>query len=92
MTFTTRKRKFESLVNTEGFKTSNPSRNQSHRFESLVNTEGFKTAIQPPQPPVMFESLVNTEGFKTLVVVLVGFFGLRVLLIRKDSKHPCGQR
>ena len=34
---------FESLVNTEGFKTSNAFLMIHNPFESLVNTEGFKT-------------------------------------------------
>ena len=36
---------FESLVNTEGFQTAVPARNQTSKFESLVNTEGFQTTI-----------------------------------------------
>ena len=34
---------FESLVNTEGFKTEEVRTNEHQTFESLVNTEGFKT-------------------------------------------------
>ena len=36
---------FESLVNTEGFKTAFPSYHTASVFESLVNTEGFKTRV-----------------------------------------------
>ena len=35
--------RFESLVNTEGFQTTQESRNKYFKFESLVNTEGFQT-------------------------------------------------
>ena len=35
---------FESLVNTEGFKTALRAGCMNSVFESLVNTEGFKTA------------------------------------------------
>ena len=34
---------FESLVNTEGFKTIYSRSPGQYMFESLVNTEGFKT-------------------------------------------------
>ena len=34
---------FESLVNTEGFKTDRAVSTACSLFESLVNTEGFKT-------------------------------------------------
>ena len=57
--------KFESLVNTEGFKTDTLVSLPGKVFESLVNTEGFKTAQFPQMIPREFESLVNTEGFKT---------------------------
>ena len=34
---------FESLVNTEGFQTTNHALTLRDKFESLVNTEGFQT-------------------------------------------------
>ena len=45
---------FESLVNTEGFKTWKNVANNLEMFESLVNTEGFKTLIELKEnkPPV----------------------------------------
>ena len=41
-------RLFESLVNTEGFKTLLAGFCWRRRFESLVNTEGFKTGPCSP--------------------------------------------
>ena len=62
---------FESLVNTEGFQTAVPARNQTSKFESLVNTEGFQTSRLRNSTPDRFESLVNTEGFQTTITMLL---------------------
>ena len=78
--------RFESLVNTEGFKTGHKGYVEQYLFESLVNTEGFKTVGSKSYFRSKFESLVNTEGFKTTYLATVKAKGLRVLLIRKDSK------
>ena len=56
---------FESLVNTEGFQTSDVGLCRITQFESLVNTEGFQTAADMQPQQLLFESLVNTEGFQT---------------------------
>ena len=77
---------FESLVNTEGFKTKSLLFYRSFPFESLVNTEGFKTSCCFVTASFLFESLVNTEGFKTRKSPSSVNPSLRVLLIRKDSK------
>ena len=79
--------RFESLVNTEGFKTKKTVKLIHSEFESLVNTEGFKTQKPCTVRGCEFESLVNTEGFKTVAVSTYGIDSLRVLLIRKDSKQ-----
>ena len=62
--------KFESLVNTEGFKTDTLVSLPGKVFESLVNTEGFKTGRDHESASHVFESLVNTEGFKTTHMII----------------------
>ena len=74
---------FESLVNTEGSKTSYSCSAVGILFESLVNTEGSKTREDFIDQMKEFESLVNTEGSKTAEKINLANACLRVLLIQK---------
>ena len=85
------RRKFESLVNTEGFQTKVHVYIWQLPFESLVNTEGFQTKSDSACADDQFESLVNTEGFQTCWIWVTGNTCLRVLLIQKDFKQGVGE-
>ena len=80
---------FESLVNTEGFKTYVGILEELNQFESLVNTEGFKTIFAGNLQIICLRVLLIRKDSKPDEEIEDTLVRLRVLLIRKDSKLWC---
>ena len=74
---------FESLVNTEGFKTTERACAGSERFESLVNTEGFKTTYRIIRKCFGLRVLLIQKNLKHAMSKAEYWQRLRGLLIQK---------
>ena len=55
-------------------------------FESFANSERYKTCNHSPSNNDKFESFANSERYKTDLNFDSNIFGLRALLIQKDTK------
>ena len=77
---------FESFANSERYKTAFLPRLLLCKFESFANSERYKTINTIARTTLPFESFANSERYKTAREKRKPMYGLRALLIQKDTK------